>query len=155
MKVRINRFNPPQLHATPGYHHVTVDTVSRLAFLAGQCPLDAAGNVVGVGDLFAQVDQVTANSLIALSAVGAEPGDVVRSVIYVATNEQAVLAAAWRRFSQSLLATAFTTASTLIGVAVLGYPDQLVELDLTVALSPGPRSSQPTDSSGTGRDTDA
>ncbi|NED55351.1 RidA family protein, partial [Micromonospora aurantiaca] len=29
---------------------------------------------------------------------------------------------------------AFTSASTLLGVAQLGFPDQLAEVDLTVAL---------------------
>ena len=135
MNVEISRLNPPQLHATPGYHHVTVAALDRVAFLAGQCPLDTAGAVVGVGDLDAQVDQVAANSVIALSAVGAEPEDVVRSVIYVSSSEQADLTAAWRRFNESPLAAAFTTASTLLGVAALGFPDQLVELDLTVALA--------------------
>ena len=134
MEPRIRRLNPPELHATPGYHHVTVATLDRVAFLAGQCPVDLNGDVVGVGDLAAQVDQVVANSLIALSAAGASPEDVVRSVIYVASSDQAVLATAWRRFNDSPLRAAFTTASTLLGVAVLGFPEQLVELDMTVAL---------------------
>ena len=34
----------------------------------------------------------------------------------------------------SELATAFTTASTLLGVAMLGYPGQLVEIDITAVL---------------------
>jgi hypothetical protein len=33
------------------------------------------------------------------------------------------------------IAAAFTSASTLLGVARLGFPGQLVELDLTAALS--------------------
>jgi hypothetical protein len=32
------------------------------------------------------------------------------------------------------LAPAFTSASTLLGVAALGYPGQLLEIDLTAAL---------------------
>jgi hypothetical protein len=35
----------------------------------------------------------------------------------------------------SEIGAAFTTASTLLGVAQLGYPDQLVELDVTAALA--------------------
>ena len=100
MSGRISRLNPPQLHETPGYHHITVVMAGRIAFIAGQCPLDAAGDVVGAGDLEAQVDQVAANSLVALATVGAGPDDVVRSVIYVATSEQPMLAAAWRPFQQ-------------------------------------------------------
>ena len=131
----ITRLNPEQLHETPGYHHVTIVGTGRLAYLAGQCPLDRADKVVGHGDVEAQVDQVAANALAALAAVGAQPEDVVRSVIYVASDDSGALAAVWRRFRASSIAQAFTTASTLLGVAALGYPGQLVELDLTAALS--------------------
>jgi hypothetical protein len=55
-------------------------------------------------------------------------------VIYVVSDDNTVLAAAWRRFNQSPLAPAFTTASTLLGVASLGFTGQLVELDVTAAL---------------------
>jgi enamine deaminase RidA (YjgF/YER057c/UK114 family) len=132
--MRITRLNPDGLHETPGYHHVTVVEAGRLAFLAGQCPLDQAGKVVGIGDLEAQVDQVVANALTALAAVGAAPEDVVRSIIYVVSNETAVLASVWQRLNASPLAPAFTTASTLLGVAQLGFTGQLIELDLTAAL---------------------
>lgn len=130
----ISRINPDGLHDTPGYHHVTVVETGRLAFLAGQCPLDATGNLVGRDDVEAQVDQVAANALVVLAAVGAAPEQVVRSVIYVASDDQAVLVAVWRRFNASPLAAAFTSASTLLGVARLGFHGQLVELDLTAAL---------------------
>src|SRR5690348_559527 len=115
----IERTNPAGLHETPGYHHVTVVSAGRTAHLAGQCPLDAAGALVGPGDLMAQVDQVVANSLAALASVGAGPEDVVRTVIYVVTTDQKVLGAVWARLLASPLAPAFTTASTLLGVAAL------------------------------------
>jgi enamine deaminase RidA (YjgF/YER057c/UK114 family) len=131
---RITRLNPDGLHPTPGYHHVTVVQAGRLAFLAGQCPLDRSGAVVGRDDLDAQVDQVVSNALIALRAVGATPDQVVRSVIYVVTDDEATLGRVWRRFNDSELAAAFTSASTLLGVTRLGFPGQFVELDLTAAL---------------------
>jgi enamine deaminase RidA (YjgF/YER057c/UK114 family) len=134
MADRITRLNPHQLHETPGYHHVTVVEAGRLGFLAGQCPLDRDGTVVGVDDIDAQVDQVAANAMAALAATGAGPEHVVRSVIYVVGDDNAALAAVWRRFNQSPLGPAFTTASTLLGVAALGYTGQLVEVDLTAAL---------------------
>ena len=132
--MRIERLSPPGLHATPGYHHVTVVQAGRTAHLAGQCPLDVHGRLVGEDDLAAQVDQVVANALVALDAVGAEPADVVRTHIWVASDDREDLAAVWTRLRESSLAEALTTASTLIGVARLGYPGQLVELDLTAAL---------------------
>jgi enamine deaminase RidA (YjgF/YER057c/UK114 family) len=131
---RIVRLNPEGLHETPGYHHVTIVQPGRTAYLAGQCPLDRAGNVVGAGDIDAQVDQVVANALEALEAAGARPEDVVRSVIYVVSGETPVLGQAWRRLTRSALGPAFGTASTLLGVAQLGFSGQLVELDLTAAL---------------------
>jgi enamine deaminase RidA (YjgF/YER057c/UK114 family) len=134
MSGTIRRFNPEQLHKTPGYHHVTVVEAGRLAFLAGQCPINPAGHMVGPDDVFAQSDQVAANALIALAAVGAAPEHVVRSVIYVVSDDEGVLAHVWNHSNQSAIAAAFTSASTLLGVARLGFPGQLVELDLTAAL---------------------
>ncbi|HEY0700819.1 MAG TPA: RidA family protein [Micromonospora sp.] len=130
----ISRINPDGLHATPGYHHVTVVTGGRTAYLAGQCPLDVAGQLVGGGDVDRQVDQVVTNTLTALGRVGAGPEHVVRTVIYVVSADRTVLAGVWRRFTGSPLGVAFSTASTLLGVAQLGYPGQLVELDVTAAL---------------------
>jgi enamine deaminase RidA (YjgF/YER057c/UK114 family) len=133
----IERSNPMGLHQPPGYHHVTVVPAGPTAYLAGQCPLDADGNLVGPGDVDAQVDAVVRNALTALTAVDAAPERVVRSVIYVASNQSSVLAQVWRRLQVSALAPAFTSAATLIGVSTLGFTGQLVEIDLTVALSAG------------------
>ena len=134
MSSKITKINPVQLHNTPGYHHVTIVEAGRTAYLAGQCPLDSAGDLVGPGDVLAQTDQVIANSLTALGAIGAAPDRVVRSVIYVVSDDRATLAAVWGRVTGSALGPAFSSASTLLGVAQLGYPGQLVELDLTAAL---------------------
>ncbi|WFE31564.1 RidA family protein [Micromonospora sp. WMMD975] len=134
----IVRANPEGVHSTPGYHHVTVVPAGRTAHLAGQCPLDAAGVLVGTDDVDAQVDQIAANVLAALRSVGAGPEHVVRTVIYVVSADRAVLAQVWQCFLASPLAPAFTTASTLLGVAQLGFPGQLVELDVTAALPETP-----------------
>jgi hypothetical protein len=42
----------------------------------------------------------------------------------------------WTLLRESELAEAFTTASTLLGVTVLGYPGQLLELDITAVAAP-------------------
>jgi enamine deaminase RidA (YjgF/YER057c/UK114 family) len=131
----ISRHNPEELHKTAGYAHVTIVASGRLATLAGQCPLNRDGELVGSGDLLAQVDQVVTNAKSALLAVGAEPDDVIRSVIYVVSDDPGVLGTAWRRLTSSDLAAAFTSASTLVGVAALGYRGQLVEVDLTASLA--------------------
>jgi len=46
-----------------------------------------AGVLVGEGDINAQIDQVVANAMITLDAVVADPSDVVRTVIYVVSDD--------------------------------------------------------------------
>src|SRR6202011_4089505 len=98
----------------------------RTAYLAGQCPLDVSGALVGPEDIGAQIDMTASNAAAALAAVGAEPRHVVRSVIYVVSGDTEVLAAAWRQLTNSVIGPAFTTASTLLGVTQLGFPGQLI-----------------------------
>ena len=131
----IEKFNPAGVHPPDRYSHVTISPAGRLAHLAGQCPVGLDDAVVAPGDFDAQTDQVIANCLIVLAAAGAEPADVVRSVVYVVSADSTVLAAVWDRLNGSALAPAFTSASTLLGVTALGYAGQLIEVDLTAALS--------------------
>ncbi|MFG1819007.1 RidA family protein [Kribbella sp. NPDC049174] len=129
----IERTNPDGLHPTPGYHHVTRVQADTLIYLAGQCPLQPSGDLAD-GGLEGQTEQVIRNILVALDAAGATPEDVVRTVIYVASPDRDELAAVWTLLNASPLASAFTSASTLLGVAQLGFPGQLVEIDVTAAL---------------------
>jgi enamine deaminase RidA (YjgF/YER057c/UK114 family) len=134
MSETIRRLNPDGLHPTPGYHHVTVVEAGRLAFLAGQRPIDPAGHLVGADNVFAQSDQIARNVLVALAAIDARPEHVVSAVIYVVSDDEGVLAHVVQHFKQSPIAAAFTSAATLIGVNRLGFPGQLIEVDLTAAL---------------------
>jgi enamine deaminase RidA (YjgF/YER057c/UK114 family) len=130
----IQRANPPSLHRPPGYHHVTIVQPGVTVHLAGQCPLDKHGELVGGGDVVAQTEQVARNIEAALTSAGATPSDVVRAVIYVASQQRESLADAWRSLTSSPVADAFSAAATLLGVAQLGYVGQLVEVDITAAL---------------------
>ena len=129
----IVRTNPSGLHPTPGYHHVTKVQADTLVYLAGQCPLQPSGELAS-GGLEGQTAQVIANILTALESAGAGPEQVVRTVIYVVSPDREDLAAVWTQLNASPLGPAFTTASTLLGVAQLGFPGQLVEIDVTAAL---------------------
>jgi enamine deaminase RidA (YjgF/YER057c/UK114 family) len=130
----IERSNPAGLHQPPGYHHVTVVQPGVTVHLAGQCPLDPDGALVGPGDLIAQAEQVARNIELALASVGATPSEVVRAVIYVASHDRESLSDVWSSLTSSSVAPAFTGAATLLGVAQLGYPGQLVEVDITAVL---------------------
>jgi enamine deaminase RidA (YjgF/YER057c/UK114 family) len=102
-----------------------------LVFTAGAVPLDAAGELVGPDDPVAQTSQVIANLLAALAAAGADPDDVVKTTVYVAGVDDDTQLAVWATVQASPIAAA---PSTLLGVALLGYTDQIVEIEAIAVL---------------------
>ncbi|GAA2793362.1 RidA family protein [Saccharopolyspora taberi] len=105
----------------------TIEPGARTVFTAGACPLDAEGNTVAVGDYAGQARQVMANLRTALGEAGAGLSDVVKSTVYVASTRQDDLVAAWEVVREHF--GDHDAPSTLLGVAVLGYDDQLVEVE--------------------------
>jgi enamine deaminase RidA (YjgF/YER057c/UK114 family) len=74
-----------------------------------------------------------ANLRTALLASGADLGDVLKTTVYVVSADQGDLVAVW-----DVVHAAFgghDAPSTLLGVAVLGYSGQLVELEAVAAIS--------------------
>lgn len=122
--------SPILTDSTP-YAHAS--RIGDLVLTAGACPLDADGEVVAVGDVPGQAAQVMVNLVAALAAAGCRLTDVARTTVYVASSERADLVSAWQ-----VVRSAFgdhDAPSTLLGVAVLGYPGQLVEVE-AVAVRP-------------------
>ena len=115
------------------YAYASVAPRGSLIFTAGACPLDDQGSVVGPGDVRAQASLAVANLATALAESGATLADVLKTTVFVASAERANLVAAW-----DMVSAAFgdhDAPSTLLGVAVLGYADQLVEIEaVAVAL---------------------
>ncbi|MFE0104341.1 RidA family protein [Streptomyces sp. NPDC059009] len=125
----------PSLFPPPGYAHAAVvEAGTRLAFMAGSVPLDADGNLIGAGDPAAQTRQVIANLDEALRAIGSDPSQVVASTVYVVGDEPGVLSEVWEVVRASGLLTEVPHTSTLLGVTVLGYPGQLVEITATAVV---------------------
>ncbi len=118
---------PAQLAEAPYAYAAIAEDVARLVFTAGACPLDETGATVGPGDVGAQAEQVMLNLRIALQSAGADFEDVVKTTVYVASERREDLVAAWeivrRHFGDH------DATSTLLGVSVLGYRDQLVEVE--------------------------
>ena len=121
--------------ARPGYAEYAVVS-GRVAFVAGQCPLDEGGAVVGGADVGAQTAQVAANLRRQLAELGAGPDAVVRTTVYV-VGDDAALSAAWSALRASGATGDPMAPSTLLGVTRLGHPGQLVEVDAVVALDGG------------------
>jgi enamine deaminase RidA (YjgF/YER057c/UK114 family) len=87
--------------------------------------LDASGNLVGHGDYAAQTLQVLDNLGLALAA-GTGGGNVLKTTVYVVAKDRADLSEVWRVIRESEVSAA---ASTLLGVSLLGYEGQLVEVE--------------------------
>lgn len=98
-----------------------------LVLTAGACPLDDEGRIGPVGDHVGQAERVMANLVIALAACDARLEDVARTTVYVATSDRDDLVRVWQ-----VVRSAFgdhDPPSTLLGVSLLGYEDQLVEVE--------------------------
>ncbi|MGR6915178.1 RidA family protein [[Actinomadura] parvosata] len=110
-----------------------VDAPVRSIWVAGACPLDLDGKTVAVGDYAGQAHQVMRNLVTALEGAGASLTDVVKTTVYVASTRQADLVTAWEVYREYM--GEHDVPSTLLGVTVLGYHDQLVEVEAVAVLA--------------------
>ena len=127
----VNLIRSDSLYAGVPYAYASSTGPGSLIFTAGACPLDDNGQVVGVGDVRAQASLTVANLATALASAGATFADVLKTTVFVASTQQSDLVAAWE-----VVEAAFgehDAPSTLLGVTVLGYPGQLVEIEAIAA----------------------
>ena len=117
----------------PYAHAATAPATARLIFLAGACPLNRDGTTAAPGDVAAQASTCVANLIVALEAAGATLADTIYTRVLVASTNRTDLVDAW-----TVVSAAFgdhDVPSTLTGVTVLGYPDQLVEIECVAAIA--------------------
>jgi len=126
--------SPPELYDGVPYSYVAVAPEGGTVFTAGACPLDAEGGIVGGDDVAAQARQTLDNLTVALRAAGCGLEDVVKTTVYVASSDHADLLAAWKVVEAEFGGDG--PPSTLLGVSVLGFTGQLVEIE-AVAARPG------------------
>jgi len=126
--------NPKELNQPKFYTHaVAAEGARKLVYVSGQVSWDAAGAVVGKGDMRAQSEQVFRNLTAALKAAGAGWGDIVKMNGYmVGMNAERV--SAYREVRQRYLKEGALPASTLVGVEALVHPDLLLEVEVIAAL---------------------
>ena len=110
----------------------SVSPPARFVYAAGACPLDQDGATVCPGDYAGQARQVMANLRTALAAAGAELRDVIKTTVYVASADQGDLVRVWEVVRDTF--GDHDPPSTLLGVSVLGYSGQLVEVEATAAI---------------------
>ena len=114
------------------YAYASVAPPGSLVFTAGACPIDEAGVVTDVGNYAAQAERAMANLVVALAAAGGTLAEVLKTTVYVASADQRDLVEVWEVVHDAF--DPHDPPSTLVGVSVLGYPGQLVEIE-AVALA--------------------
>jgi len=131
----VNLIRSPRLFAGTGYAYAARVSEGDLIFTAGACPLDEQGIVAAKGDLIAQTRQALANLRVALQDSGAAIDDVAKTTVFVASSDRGELAAVFDEVAAFF--GEHDVPSTLLGVAALGYRDQLVEIE-AIAVQPSP-----------------
>ena len=115
------------LAPTPGYRYAQ-KSGSQL-FVAGQVPLDTDGVLVGVGSPAGQAVRCLDNLRTLVDVHGFTIGDVRQLTIYVVGPHEHLLET-WTAVSGWF--NGEVPPATLLGVHLLGYTDQLVEIDATI-----------------------
>jgi enamine deaminase RidA (YjgF/YER057c/UK114 family) len=128
------RLQPEELHqrklnGRPLYSQVVIAEGKKLVFVAGTLSRDKDGNVVGAGDMRAQIIQVAENLRIALQAAGATFKDLVKTTTYV-TDIDAFFKYPEER---SRIFEALPT-STTVEVRRLSRPEFMVEIEVLALL---------------------
>ena len=129
----IERLNPADIYKPNKgiYTQVIKATGGTHIFLAGIVPFDQDQNIVGIGNMQAQVKQVLSNIERALAAAGATPADVVR-INALATDVDLYI----QEGAPQVIAFFGDTkpTSTTYQVSRLVHPDWLIEIEATAII---------------------
>ena len=126
------RFGSADLH-DGGFSYGARVPAGGLIVTAGLSPLDADGAIVGPGDPVAQVRRTVECLDVLLVEQGAQRSQIAKLTVYVATSDADVLGRVWHALDAAF---AETPPAIVVGVTVLPYPGQLVELDAVIAGDP-------------------
>jgi 2-iminobutanoate/2-iminopropanoate deaminase len=131
MAIKREKIQPQGMHIVmragqPAYTHVvTVSGTGKMIFLAGQLARDANGNLVGKGDMRAQIQQVGENLKAGLEAAGATLADLVKTNTFVTDYEEYAKHGDMRlRYFGPA-----TPTSTTVQISRLADPDAMIEIE--------------------------
>src|SRR5215204_734079 len=130
----VRYLNPDSLNKNPAFTNVVVvEGNVKTVHIGGQDAINASGEIVGKGDIVAQVEQILANLRAALAAGGAGPEHIIKWNIYVVEGQP--LQAGFAAFQNAWPQTPNPPATTGVFVSGLAHRDFLVEMD-AVAVVP-------------------
>lgn len=130
----VQHIYPDGLHKNPAFTNViVVSPGARTVYIGGQNAVTAAGQIVGKGDLKAQIEQILTNIQVALEAAGAGIHDVIKFNILMVQGQDVrpgfeAFQKAWGQHPNPPLVT-------MAYVAALANPDFLAEIE-AIAIAP-------------------
>jgi 2-iminobutanoate/2-iminopropanoate deaminase len=124
-------YNPPTLPEPVGlYSHVALAPSARVAFIAGQLSVGPEGEVVGVGDIDAQIERSFRNVGLVLESFGGGWKNLAKMTTYV-TSPEAI--GDFYRVREALYAEFFPDGeyppNTLLVISRLVRPEFLIEIE--------------------------
>lgn len=134
MTTTITRINPAELFDTTRLGFPTAVAVQGgRTIYTGSVAFDKDMQVVGAGDLRAQLRKTLENIRVALAAAGATPADVAHMRMHVVnfqTDDRFAVIEALKEF----YAEGPAGANTLLGIQSLARPELLVEIEVIAVL---------------------
>ena len=130
----VRYIDPDSLNKNPAFTNVVVVQGNvKTVHIGGQNAVNASGEIVGKGDIVAQVEQIVANLRAALATGGAGPEHIIKWNVYVVEGQS--LQAGFAAFQNAWPEVPNPPAITGVFVPALAHPDFLVEID-AVAVVP-------------------
>ena len=121
--------SPPFVHKTAGYSHAV--QAGNTLYIAGQVATDPEGNLVGEGDIEAQVAQVWRNLRSVIGYAGGTVDDIVKITVFTTDLAYRPAIAAER---ERVFPNGRYPASTFLVVQSLARPELLVEIEAIAVL---------------------
>ena len=127
-ETRVQHLNPDTLNRNPAFTNVVVVTGPvKTIYVGGQDAVDAAGQIVGKGDIRVQAEQVFKNLQAALEAAGASLENVIKWNTLIVQGQS--MQAGFEVFQRVWGRRANPPAITVMFVAGLANPEFLIEMD--------------------------
>ncbi|CAN0553461.1 unnamed protein product [Laminaria digitata] len=133
MSAKIDRIRPDFLWNKPHFTNLVTNEGGKTVHLSGLVSSTPAGELVGPGDLGAQMAHIYDTIRKALALAGATPADVVRQRVFIVglqLDHRPVIMKAMMDF----YGEDGSAASTCVGVEALLVEGAMVEIDVTAVV---------------------
>ena len=128
MDFAVAHLNPEGMHHNPAFTQaIVVEGNARTIYVGGQNAVAADGQIVGLGDLAAQTEQVLTNIETVLAAAGATLHDTVKWTIFIVQGQD--LRPGFEVFQRHWGTEARPPVVSMAFVPALAHPDFLLEIE--------------------------